>query len=437
MVHPSGAMKDVPPDDVERYREQLRSELDMISSGPVLAGPRIIEHIGALLTLLDLHRPNDFDICASCDRLWPCPTVILIVGLPEQDAGTGTGANGARVTGARAADVGRAVPTRRPDYSEPSVGALASFPDPVGGTGPVSPAPRSWEPAGANTLAMQPPAPVGDQPAAGAHRNGAYANGAQSNGTYPNGANPDGTYPNGHYPDGAYPNGTYASGAYPDGRSPAPQANGRPPAPPPAPHPGSRPPPTPAGAGQPYAREPAGPPGTNGYRPPRPPAPERRRETGAQPPTAYPGPSQSGPPTAGLPAAMPPPPPAPRRLERSGTGVFAPADNHLGVRPDGAGRSAPNGPGVRPFSGDNGRSGPSGPDPGMARRPVPDNSRPVPDNGRHVPGNGRPASGNGQPRPGAAPVPSSSRPLPGDLPDLDQFRDDPEYQKILDGIDVI
>ncbi len=57
----------------------------MISNGPVLAGPRMIRHIESLLTLLDLHQPNEFDLCMSCDRLWPCPTIMIVTGAPATD----------------------------------------------------------------------------------------------------------------------------------------------------------------------------------------------------------------------------------------------------------------------------------------------------------------------------------------------------------------
>ncbi|WP_165485902.1 hypothetical protein [Frankia sp. Cppng1_Ct_nod] len=57
----------------------------MISNGPVLAGPRMIQHIGSLLAILDLHQANEFDLCVSCDRLWPCQTVMAITG--ESSAG--------------------------------------------------------------------------------------------------------------------------------------------------------------------------------------------------------------------------------------------------------------------------------------------------------------------------------------------------------------
>nr|MDT0664205.1 hypothetical protein [Micromonospora sp. DSM 115978] len=66
--------------EVERYEGQLRSELDMISNGPVLAGPRMVMHIRSLLSLIDLHRPNEFDLCLSCDRLWPCASISAITG---------------------------------------------------------------------------------------------------------------------------------------------------------------------------------------------------------------------------------------------------------------------------------------------------------------------------------------------------------------------
>ncbi|MCM3924494.1 hypothetical protein ND748_22865, partial [Frankia sp. AiPs1] len=72
--------------DVEQYHGRLRSELDVIARGPVLVGPKIIEHIYSLITLIDLHQPNEFDLCLSCDRLWPCASIIAITGI-SQDAG--------------------------------------------------------------------------------------------------------------------------------------------------------------------------------------------------------------------------------------------------------------------------------------------------------------------------------------------------------------
>ncbi|ONH56939.1 hypothetical protein CcI49_26190 [Frankia sp. CcI49] len=66
--------------DVEQYHGQLRSELEMIANGPVLAGPRIVEHINSLIALIGLHQPNEFDLCLGCDRLWPCATVVAITG---------------------------------------------------------------------------------------------------------------------------------------------------------------------------------------------------------------------------------------------------------------------------------------------------------------------------------------------------------------------
>ncbi|KJE23977.1 hypothetical protein FF36_01665 [Frankia torreyi] len=74
--------------DVEQYHGRLRSELDVIARGPVLVGPKIIEHIHSLITLIDLHQPNEFDLCLSCDRLWPCASIIAITGI-SQDAGDG------------------------------------------------------------------------------------------------------------------------------------------------------------------------------------------------------------------------------------------------------------------------------------------------------------------------------------------------------------
>ncbi|MBL7621848.1 hypothetical protein I7331_21800, partial [Frankia sp. AgB1.8] len=56
----------------------------MIRSGPVLAGPRTIEHIRSLLALIDLHQPNEFDVCLGCDRLWPCASVVAVTGLPPE-----------------------------------------------------------------------------------------------------------------------------------------------------------------------------------------------------------------------------------------------------------------------------------------------------------------------------------------------------------------
>ncbi len=75
--------------DVEQYHGRLRSELDVIARGPVLVGPKIIEHIHSLITLIDLHQPNEFDLCLSCDRLWPCASIIAITGI-SQDAGPGS-----------------------------------------------------------------------------------------------------------------------------------------------------------------------------------------------------------------------------------------------------------------------------------------------------------------------------------------------------------
>ncbi|WP_157845338.1 MULTISPECIES: hypothetical protein [Pseudofrankia] len=77
-------MEDQDDSDVERYYGRLCSELDMIRSGPVLAGPRTIEHIRSLLALIDLHRPNEFDVCLGCDRLWPCASVLAVTGLPPE-----------------------------------------------------------------------------------------------------------------------------------------------------------------------------------------------------------------------------------------------------------------------------------------------------------------------------------------------------------------
>ncbi len=78
------SMEDQRTDEVERYCNRLRSELRMISNGPVLAGPKMMAHIGSLLTLLDLHQANEFDLCVSCDRLWPCPTVVAVTGMSPQ-----------------------------------------------------------------------------------------------------------------------------------------------------------------------------------------------------------------------------------------------------------------------------------------------------------------------------------------------------------------
>ncbi len=75
--------------DVEQYHGRLRSELDVIARGPVLVGPKIIEHIHSLITLIDLHQPNEFDLCLSCDRLWPCASIMAITGI-SQDAGPGS-----------------------------------------------------------------------------------------------------------------------------------------------------------------------------------------------------------------------------------------------------------------------------------------------------------------------------------------------------------
>jgi len=77
-------MEDQDVSDVERYYARLCSELDMIRSGPVLAGPRTIEHIRSLLALIDLHRPNEFDVCLGCDRLWPCASVLAVSGRPPE-----------------------------------------------------------------------------------------------------------------------------------------------------------------------------------------------------------------------------------------------------------------------------------------------------------------------------------------------------------------
>ncbi|WP_115538017.1 hypothetical protein [Frankia canadensis] len=75
--------------DVEQYHGRLRSELDVIARGPVLVGPKIIEHIYSLITLIDLHQPNEFDLCLSCDRLWPCASIVAITGIspdaPDSD----------------------------------------------------------------------------------------------------------------------------------------------------------------------------------------------------------------------------------------------------------------------------------------------------------------------------------------------------------------
>ncbi|WP_261558126.1 hypothetical protein [Frankia tisae] len=75
--------------DVEQYHGRLRSELDVIARGPVLVGPKIIEHIHSLITLIDLHQPNEFDLCLSCDRLWPCASIMAITGV-SQDAEPGS-----------------------------------------------------------------------------------------------------------------------------------------------------------------------------------------------------------------------------------------------------------------------------------------------------------------------------------------------------------
>ncbi|WP_026311484.1 hypothetical protein [Parafrankia elaeagni] len=125
--------------DVERYHGQLRSELEMIANGPVLAGPRIVEHINSLVTLIDLHQPNEFDLCLSCDRLWPCATIVAITGelaatedavapraLPDPTAT-------ARVTDTRGTPVDavrRAVDQHRAPDRVPSPPASAASPPP-------------------------------------------------------------------------------------------------------------------------------------------------------------------------------------------------------------------------------------------------------------------------------------------------------------------
>ncbi|MCL9762402.1 hypothetical protein [Frankia sp. AiPa1] len=73
--------------DVEHYHGRLRSELDVIARGPVLVGPKIIEHINSLITLIDLHQPNEFDLCLSCDRLWPCSSIVAITGVSPDEPG--------------------------------------------------------------------------------------------------------------------------------------------------------------------------------------------------------------------------------------------------------------------------------------------------------------------------------------------------------------
>ncbi|EIV93735.1 hypothetical protein FraQA3DRAFT_3447, partial [Frankia sp. QA3] len=111
--------------DVEQYHGRLRSELDVIARGPVLVGPKIIEHIHSLLTLIDLHQPNEFDLCLSCDRLWPCASIIAITGV-SQDAGGGN----------RDGEV-------EPEYDEPGAesGALAATHTVAPDTGRPPPAP--------------------------------------------------------------------------------------------------------------------------------------------------------------------------------------------------------------------------------------------------------------------------------------------------------
>ncbi|ORT56155.1 hypothetical protein KBI5_01385, partial [Frankia sp. KB5] len=89
--------------DVEQYHGRLRSELDVIARGPVLVGPKIVEHIHSLITLIDLHQPNEFDLCLSCDRLWPCASIIAITGMSPGAA-----------PDSRAVDEARMFPPARP-----------------------------------------------------------------------------------------------------------------------------------------------------------------------------------------------------------------------------------------------------------------------------------------------------------------------------------
>ncbi len=445
----------------------------MISNGPVLAGPRMIEHIGALLNLLDLHQPNEFDLCMSCDRLWPCPTVMVVTGVPAaDDTGPDTGPNGAGGVSTPATVSATAEPS-------PAVGASAQ----VRAQGP---------PPGLETMPAPLPAPPVTAPMELAARDGYPA--PSSPAAYPGGPHPGGPHPSGPLPTaprparpvapaamqgpgtGAYPvsatagnptgwipssTASLSTGAHRIPRpltgqagTPTPQATGQFPAVQPPqgrPQPGVQPPQRPPAAQQPPAppQSPtaAQPPGPAPY--PMPPSP-RQRPTGPiqplgreqqahQQPAPWNGSQPSGQPLHGpaIPAARPAPvisgpmgiPPT-----RMPAQPF-PAEPAVSTGNGMARRAAPSSidPAV-PSSIDRAAADPQQHHPRYPHPAAPRADVPQPANAQHPgtpPQHGTPHDLQAQP---------GHSPRPGSAPDGTKNRDGgrwPGYGNILDGIDVI